>query len=101
MSETIPSLVAIVCLVLGIMSIRAVFDKARPRLDWARPCLVILAIVAVLAGIIGGLEVSGKGVQYLHFRPGAHPAQFFKGMTLGLFFVLYASGQWSGKGQAK
>lgn len=86
-----------VCLVVGIMSIRALLDSEHPRTQWAKVCLVVLVFAAMLAGLVTGLEASGRIAQYI--RPGStRPiGSFLRGLTVGLFFALYSSGQWSGK----
>ena len=91
--------VGVACLGLGMMAVRALLDSSRPRLPWARTCLFILAIAALVAAAITGVEISGRGARY--FRPGAHPADFWKGMTIGLFVALCFSGQWSAKAPPK
>ena len=99
MHEILRLAVGVACLVMGLMAVCALLDGSRVRLAWARTCLLVLAVAAILAAVITGMEVSGWGARY--FRPGAHPADFWKGMTIGLFVALCFSGQWSGKAPAK
>ena len=97
MSYTFGMLIAVVCLILGIKSVRILLDRDHPRPRWAKVCIGLLAASAFIAAILTGLVVSGRAG--LHMRPAMARgmAAFFRGLTIGLFVVLSFSRQWSMK----
>ena len=97
MHDTFGLFIGAVCLVIALMSQRALFDQDRPRLAWAKKCLIVLVVAAAGAGVTVGLEVSGRAGLYV--RPAAvhQAAAFCRGLTIGLFLALMLSGQWTGK----
>jgi hypothetical protein len=95
MSYTFGMLIAVICLILGIMSVRILLDTEHQRPKWAKACIALLAASALIAATLTGLEVSGRAGLYM--RPGLTRtmASFFRGLTIGLFVVLSFSRQWS------
>jgi hypothetical protein len=89
------------CLVLALITVRVVLDKERLRPRWATVCLITLAVVAAIAGVLTGFAVSGRDVAFL--RPGRvyYLAGCFRWFTMGLFLPLAFSGQWSGNKPVK
>ena len=88
--------------VLALVAVRAAFDREAGRAPWAKRCLLILAVVAALAGIMEGLVVRGAAVSNhdrFYVRPirAAQMATSFRGVSLGLLLALALSGQFSPK----
>lgn len=82
---------------ISIIAVRAVIDRERPRLVWAKRCLVLLAIAAALAGVMTGFEVSGRGTGYFRPAQARHTGASLRGITVGLFAALWLSGQMRAK----
>jgi hypothetical protein len=101
MSYTFGMLIAVICLVLGIMSIRILFDRDHPRPGWAKTCIGLLAGAAFAAAILTALVVSGRAGLYMKPAVARGMATFFRGLTIGLFVVLSFSRQWSLKDPPK
>src|SRR2546430_3984288 len=95
MSYTFGMLMAVICLVLGIMSVRILLDKEHTRPRWAKACIALLAASALIAAILTGLVVSGRAGLYMKPAAARGMATFFRGLTIGLFVVLSFSRQWS------
>jgi len=85
------------CVVLALIAFRAAFDRASGRAAWAQKCLLILAVVAALAGIMQGLAVSGRGGLYVRPWRAAHMATSLRGISLGLLVALVLSGQFTAR----
>ena len=97
MNYTFGMLIATICLILGIMSIRILFDTEHPRPGWAKACIGLLVVAAFVAAILTGLVVSGRAGLYMKPALARAMATFFRGLTIGLFVVLSFSKQWSFK----
>jgi hypothetical protein len=94
-------LIAVICLVLGVMSVRILLDKERTRPRWAKACIALLTASAFIAAILTGLVVSSRAGLYMKPAVARAMATFFRGLTIGLFVVLSLSGQWSLKERPK
>jgi len=94
-------LIGVICLVLGIISIRILLDTEHRRPAWARTCIGLLAAAAFIAAILTGLVVSGRAGLYMKPALARGMATFFRGLTIGLFLALSFSRQWSFKDPPK
>jgi hypothetical protein len=101
MRYTFGMVIAVVCLILGIMSIRILFDAEHRRPAWARTCIGLLAVAGFIAAVLTGLVVSGRATLYMEPGLARGMATFFRGLTIGLFLVLSFSHQWSFKDPPK
>jgi uncharacterized membrane protein len=101
MRYTFGMLIGVICLVLGIMSVRILLDRDHPRPQWAKACIGLLAVSAFIAAILTGLVVSGRAGLYMRPEGARGMATFFRALTIGLFVVLSSSRQWSLKGPPK
>jgi len=101
MRYTFGMLIGVICLVLGIMSVRILLDREHPRPRWAKACIGLLALSGFVAAILTGLVVSGQAGLYMRPEGARGMATFFRGLTIGLFVVLSCSHQWSLKGPPK
>jgi hypothetical protein len=85
------------------MSVRALVEAEIPRPTWAKQCLVALAVMAGIAGILTGLAMTGQPAIFtrqtlMRIRVLAIGLQ---GFSLGLFTALYMAGHFSTKGPPK
>ncbi len=89
------------CLVLALMTVSLLLDKNRSRPRWATVCLITLAVVGLIAGVMTGFAAAGRPVPYL--RPGRvyYLAGCFRWFMVGLFLPLASSGHWSGSKPSK
>ncbi len=97
MRYTFGMLIAVICLVLGIISVRILLDGDHGRPRWAKTCIGLLAASAFIAAILTGLVVSGRAGLFMRPAVARGMATFFRGLTIGLFVVLAFSRQWSMK----
>ena len=71
MRYTFGMLIGVICLVLGIMSVRILLDRDHPRPQWAKACIGLLAVSAFIAAILTGLMVSGRAGLYIEPEHGS------------------------------
>ena len=97
MHYTFGAAIGVICLVLAVLAVRAFFDAEHPRPKWAKLCLALPALSAFVAGSLTGMLDSGKAGLYTQPALTHAMATFYRGLTIGLFYVLAFSGGWSGK----
>ena len=85
--------------IAAIFAVVAAHDTERPRARWAKLSLLIFAVFAMFAGVIDYLHNSGRlgwyvrGSMVLWYDV----AKSFRGISIGMFLVLWISGQFWGK----
>ena len=89
--------------VLAIVSVRALIEVEYPRPSWAKYCLILLAVVAGITGVLKAVVVSGNPAfltrtEFIFLRG---LVLMFQGFSLGLFIAIGAAGHFSTKGPRK
>ena len=103
MHNTLSMGMAAMWVVLAIVSVRALIEVEYPRPSWAKRCLILLAVVSGITGILRAVVVSGNPAfltrTQLIFFQGL--GLMFQGFSLGLLIALGAAGHFSTKGPRK
>jgi threonine/homoserine/homoserine lactone efflux protein len=87
-----------VCYIIwAFIAFREFVDRERPHARWAKTCLLISAVTAILAGVATALVVNRRADAYISPALLRQLRTDFEGVTIGLLFALLLSGQLSKK----
>lgn len=84
-------------LIWAFIAFREFVDREKPHARWAKACLLISAITAILAGVAIALVVNHRADAYISPDLLRHLRTDFEGVTIGLLIALLLSGQLSKK----
>jgi threonine/homoserine/homoserine lactone efflux protein len=97
MNDTFRLFVGVAYIIWALIAFREFMDRDKPRARWAKTCLLISAVTAILAGVAIALVINRRADAYISPALLRQLRTSFEGVTIGLLFALVLSGQLSKK----
>ena len=97
MHDTFRMFVGVCYIVWAFIAFREFVDREKPHARWAKACLLISAVTAILAGAAVALVINHRADTYISPALLRQLRTDFEGVTIGLLIALLSSGQLSKK----
>ena len=97
MHDTFKMFVGVCYIVWAFIAFREFFEREKPHARWAKACLLISAVTAILSGVAIALVVNHRADNFISPALLRQLRTDFEGVTIGLLIALLLSGQLSKK----
>jgi threonine/homoserine/homoserine lactone efflux protein len=97
MHDTFRMFVGVVYIIWAFIAFSEFMNREKPHARWAKACLLISAVTAILAAVAIGLVVNRRADVYMSQALLRQLRTDFEGVTIGLLIALLLSGQLSKK----